>query len=470
MERRIQTHLFFVLWTCLFFLSGCGAYQVEEDTETTEVAGPYGMDVTLSNAQLFTSLYPLQLYLFDTKGETVWEEEIQSPTEWPSLSQPAGDYVLTVISGLSSEDYLPPMALNAKQVLAFSQGNCANTPLVIGKNVVKLKNDVKVSMSLSYAVAALYFSFGGVPDDAVAVEARISPVSSAMSLEGDWNNDGQFASVTCQKIKGIWKAGPIYVFPSESSQTHLSLNVKTASGETVYGYSFHYPLEAGKPYRFVSTGDGEVTLEGNEQIQGWMPEISVEFPFENMTPEEDWEKPQPDVPDDGGEDMDENEAENEGPGDDSADTPTGDDDSDGIIAETLPESGTIWGPFFVWKVEPLSENEVMATLVSPRQWLLKKAEARSVCEAYEVDGITGWRTFTTDEAKEFRDQYAGTMEELNEILQENGIDSFDKYDCRYLCNELNSTFCFYNNKVLNSGETVDYALRLVKEIRVKKAP
>lgn len=462
MELRIQTHLFFALWACMLFLWGCGTYQVDDDTEATESPGPYTMDVALSNATLFTSLYPLQLYLFDSKGAIVWNEEVQAQTEWPVLSQPTGEYVLTVISGLSSEDYLPPMSLNAKQLLTFSQGNCADTPLVIGKNVVKLKNDVKISMNLSYAVAALYLSFGGVPDDAIAVEARISPVSSGITLEGNWNNDGQFASMPCQKVRGIWKAGPVYVFPSESSQTHLSLNVKTASGETVYGYFFSYPLEAGKPYRFVSTGDGEVSLEGNGQIEGWTPEVSEEFPFENMTPEEDWDNPQPDVPD-GDENPEGEEEENGGTSDENGDN------GDVMVAEVLPESGSIWGPFFVWKVESVSSNEVEATLVSPRQWLLKKAEAVSVCTAYEVDGISGWRTLTTEEAEEFREQYASTLEELNEILQENGIDSFDKYDCRYLCNNLNSTFCFYNNKILNSGETVDYALRLVKKVRVEKA-
>lgn len=462
MELRIQTHLFFALWACILFLWGCGTYQVDDDTETVESSGPYVMDVALSNASLFTSLYPLQLYLFDSKGATVWNEEVQAQTEWPVLSQPTGDYVLAAISGLSSEDYLPPMSLNAKQLLTFSQGNCADTPLVIGKNVVKLKNDVKISMNLSYAVAALYLSFGGVPDDAIAVEARISPVSSGITLEGNWNNDGQFASMPCQKVRGIWKAGPVYVFPSESSQTYLSLNVKTASGETVYGYFFSYPLEAGKPYRFVSTGDGEVSLEGNGQIEGWTPEVSEEFPFENMTPEEDWDNPQPDVPD-GDENPEGEEEENGGTSDENGDN------GDVMVAEVLPESGSIWGPFFVWKVESVSSNEVEATLVSPRQWLLKKAEAVSVCTAYEVDGISGWRTLTTEEAEEFREQYASTLEELNEILQENGIDSFDKYDCRYLCNNLNSTFCFYNNKILNSGETVDYALRLVKKVRVEKA-
>lgn len=458
MKLRYQIQSFFIMLACMSFFMGCGSYQVEGEGESAGTSDLYGIDVTLSNAQLFTPLYPLHLYFFDAQGTVAWNEEVLEQSEWPAISLPEGEYVFSVLSGLSSEDYLPPMVLNSKQFLTFSEGNHATTPLAIGKNIIKLQNDVKVSVSLSYAVAALYLSFGGLPAEAVSVEARISPVSSGITLEGTLSNDGTFASVPCEKVKGVWKAGPVYVLPSEGLQTHLSLNVQTASEETVYGCFFNYPLEAGKPYRFVSTGDGEISLEENNQIAGWTPEVSEEFLFENMTEEGEWEEP--DVPD-GGEGTEGNEDE-----DDGQDT---EEDTDVIVSEVLPESETIWGPFFVWKVESLSGNEVMATLVSPRQWLLKKAEAISVCEAYEEDGISGWRTFTTEEAKEFRDQYDDTIYSLSEMLWENGLDRFDKYDCRYLCNDCNSTFCFYNTDVRASGETVDYALRLVKKIRVEKA-
>lgn len=458
MKLRYQIQSFFIMLACMSFFMGCGSYQVEGEGESAGTSDLYGIDVTLSNAQLFTPLYPLHLYFFDAQGTVAWNEEVLEQSEWPAISLPEGEYVFSVLSGLSSEDYLPPMVLNSKQFLTFSEGNHATTPLAIGKNIIKLQNDVKVSVSLSYAVAALYLSFGGLPAEAVSVEARISPVSSGITLEGTLSNDGTFASVPCEKVKGVWKAGPIYVLPSEGLQTHLSLNVQTTSEETVYGYFFNYSLEAGKPYRFVSTGDGEISLEENNQIAGWTPEVSEEFLFENMTEEGEWEEP--DVPD-GGEGTEGNEDE-----DDGQDT---EEDTDVIVSEVLPESETIWGPFFVWKVESLSGNEVMATLVSPRQWLLKKAEAISVCEAYEEDGISGWRTFTTDEAKEFRDQYDDTIVALSDMLSENGLDRFNKYDCRYLCNDFNSTFCFYNTQIVKSGETVDYALRLVKKVRVEKA-
>lgn len=101
-----------------------------------------------------------------------------------------------------------------------------------------------------------------------------------------------------------------------------------------------------------------MSLGGHSQIEGWTPEVSVEFPFENMTQEEGWEDPKPEQPDKG---------ETGG----SGDTVT-DEDTEVITATQLPESESIWGPFFVWKAEPLSGEAVVATLVSPRQWLVKR--------------------------------------------------------------------------------------------------
>lgn len=199
MELRYQTQSFFMMLACMFFFVGCGSYQVEGEDEPTDTSGPYGIDVTLSNAQLFTPLYPLHLYFFDAQGAVTWNEEVLTLSEWPVLSMPEGEYVFSVLSGLSSGDYLPPMSLNSKHFLTFSEGNHAKTPLAIGKNIIKLQKDIKVSVSLSYAVAALYLSFGGLPAEAVSVEARISPVSSGITLEGTLSNDGTFASVPCEK-------------------------------------------------------------------------------------------------------------------------------------------------------------------------------------------------------------------------------------------------------------------------------
>ena len=45
----------------------------------------------------------------------------------------------------------------------------------------------------------------------------------------------------------------------------------------------------------------------------------------------------------------------------------------------------------------------------------------------------------------------GTSDRICEMLSKNGLDRFNKYDCRYLCNDFNSTFCFYNTQIIKSA-------------------
>lgn len=142
--------------------------------------------------------------MLDKQGKLAREEHISFPEEWPEVQQESGEYTLSLFSGLSAA-YLPPMVLDAKQFFRFSQGNYADVPLLVGKNIVNLKSDMKVSVSMSYAVAAVYLSLGGIPEGAIAVEVRISPVSSGISLEGNLSNDGQFATVECRNEKEYGK-------------------------------------------------------------------------------------------------------------------------------------------------------------------------------------------------------------------------------------------------------------------------
>ena len=105
MELRYQTQSFFMMLACMFFFVGCGSYQVEGEDEPTDTSGPYGIDVTLSNAQLFTPLYPLHLYFFDAQGTVAWNEKALTQSEWPVLSMPEGEYFIrSVVWRLSPFD------------------------------------------------------------------------------------------------------------------------------------------------------------------------------------------------------------------------------------------------------------------------------------------------------------------------------------------------------------------------------
>lgn len=455
--------IFFIQWVnflCACLLWGCGSYQLEEEGETPEedVSEDAVIRVALDNPEGFVSLYPLQFYLFDSSDRCVYEDGVLSEKDIPALVQPKGTYVLTAFSGLLSGEYAFPLEIHPRQMLTFSENCCAGVPLIVGKSHVLLERDMNVSMNLFYPVACLYFSFGSFSEDVSEVTLHLSPVSSGISLGGDVHDDDRFATISCLKENSCWMAGPVYVIPSDATRIHLSLKLKQNGEETVYGYDYDASLEAGKVYRFMENKEGGVDMGEISQVNGWEPGADIELDFDDFEQGEpdDWEEP-----------SDEDDTEEDIPDGDEDDNISGG-DTDILYADELPEADNVWGPFFVWKTEQLSSTSVKAMLLAPHQWLMKVDEAVAASEAYEVDGITGWRVLTVEEAKEFRDQYDETIVELSEYLFENGIDRFNKYDIRYLCDDFNSTFCFYNTRISKSGKTVDYGLRLFKEVIVEK--
>lgn len=107
MEFRIQTYLFMLVTVCCsFFGAGCGAYHVEEEAGGENAGGPYEMGVEVSNAHLFTSLYPLEMYLLDKQGKLAREEHISFPEEWPEVQQESGEYTLSLFPGFLLPTYL----------------------------------------------------------------------------------------------------------------------------------------------------------------------------------------------------------------------------------------------------------------------------------------------------------------------------------------------------------------------------
>lgn len=155
---------------------------------------------------------------------------------------------------------------------------------------------------------------------------------------------------------------------------------------------------------------------------------------------------------------------------------TGEEDSSGdndteydtFIVSEMPGADSIWGYFYVWQTTSISSTEAEAIIIAPEQWYTLAADALDLLDTYSEDGIEGWRMFTTEEATAFRNQFQGSVSELNEFISEYGL-AFFKYSdgARYLCNNAQSTFSFANNRIIDAGRTVKYYLRPVKKVRFK---
>lgn len=451
-----------LLITCLFLLCACGEYQLEQEengtTGETENEVSYTLQLNIGSQDNAKLNYPLSLFLFDDKNNCVAQENIPDENSEYSSSMPKGKYTMVLLSGLTDNNYSYPLEIIPDSYITLRNNNCSDKPLQMGKASVNLTQSTRITLTLSYVVASLTFTLNGIPEHATSTEVSISPVSSGISFNGDDKNDKRQCTVSCRKEGNRWISDAVYIFPNESSQTHLSINIQTPDGNETYGYTYQATLKAGYPYHFTGYYKGGVSLDGEFQADGWQPEVDCEFGFDEILPDEGDD----DHNTDSG--KDDNDSDNTG----STETPDDTKETDTFIVPELPDADTIWGYFYVWQVTSLSATESKAILIAPDQWYTLAADAAGLLEAYEKDDISGWRMFTTEEAVAFRNQFQASINDLNTFISEYGFDRFKYTDgARYLCNDGQSTFSLANNRILDAGKTVDYYLRPVKTVRFK---
>lgn len=420
-------------------MSACGSYSLEEESEGATSSKGYQMSLNVrSNSGDTEQYYPLTVFLFNEEGELIERKELVDKEETFSKTLGKGNYTLTAFSGLSEEFFDIPETPQINDILHSQTKTKIETPLLSGQSKISLTENTQVNIALSYAVSALNFSLQSVPEDATGVEVQVTPISSGISFLGNYTNDNQSSTFSCTQIDKSWESGTFYVFPSESNRTNLSITIKRPGGNETYSYTYTEMLQPSQPYHFTGTFQDGISMGSTFEIEGWKPSIGIDFNLNE-------------------------EVSDENNNDDT------DVDTETILrAPQLPVADKIWGYFYVWKVETISETEVIATLISPDQWRVLAADAPGIIEEYSIDHLDGWRMFTMDEAKEFKKQFASTLDELNYFLDDNGLDRFYRNDGeRYLCEEATKTFSFNNNQILNAGKTVKYYLRGVKTVRVK---
>lgn len=438
MKKQILFNCIRSCWLiAILILPACGSYVLEEeDAEEESSSKGYQMSLHVRSGGIsLEQYYPLTVLLFNEEGELVEKTEITDTEETYSKILEKGEYTLTAFSGLSEEYYILPDHPTTNDYIEFKSGNNAEIPLLSGQSRISLTENTQVNLSLSYAMAALNFNLQTIPEDADEVEIQVSPVSSGMSFIGNYSNDQQSYSIDCIQTEEGWETETFYVFPSESDRTNLSITIKRPDGNETYSYTYTNMLQPSQPYRFTGTFQDGISMGSTFEIEGWKPGLDISFNLNEETTEEE----------------------------------ENNDDTETILrAPQLPVADKIWGYFYVWKVEAVSETEVIATLISPDQWYVLAADALDIIESYSIDGIDNWRMFTEEEAREIRKQFALTLDDLNYYLDQNGLDRFYRNeDERYLCDEARKSFGFNSDRITTAGNKTEYYLRGVKTVRVK---
>lgn len=440
-----------LLYLYLIF-AACSKQTLETENENQTDNLPVNISIRSSGTDLDDEYFPISLYIFNEEGEYISRQDITKEDKTFSTKLKAGSYSISAFSGLDNSEYTFPESPVYDDIIEMKNSYSKTHPLMSGHHDIELSQSYDITIPIKYCVTAVNFSFSDAPTDVTGVSLSISPLSNGYTFSGRYTGDTSKTEVECTFTDGLWKAGPIYIFPSESNNVLLSVSVNSESGTETFNYTYKNSLLPGVPYNFKGKYNGGFTVNIGFDIEGWDPGIDVDF---DLVPGDNTEEG----------DTDENP--------DTSDTeiPT-------VYSDYLPEANSIWKSFYVWTTKEISSTEIEALIITPDQWpdILAK-DAQATLEWYEKDGLSNWRTFTEEETRAFHKAFPGTseaFEDLNWLLYENGHNQFYCSNKeRYLCRNLEYTFNLVDVSssgtliIRQAGDKTGYYLRPVKTIRIK---
>ena len=441
MKTDLLSRLFLiVLLTC----ATISCQQIPTDDVQSADEDVTNLKVDVRSAGEAEIVYPLYLYAFDEEGKLAASQTLADAEEEMSLPLGKGDFQVVAVAGASS-DYQLPENPDLDDVIKLTNSKGAGTPMMMGRANVEITGTSKstAKLTLSYVVAALNVKLKDVPENVTTVQLSLSPVYSTLSMGGTYGGSSQKVKVDCtMSAEGVWSAQTSYIFPGSGSETDFSIYFKTDDGtEVTYGHTFKGAPKANYLFNVTGSYAGGIIVGGNFDVTDWEGAIDVEFEFGSDA--------QPDDEEDDGED----------------------EPDDNIDLTGVPEVGTIWNGTIVADMGEADETGVDLLLLSLDEWDAKTSDVPDLMSGYSVNGISGWRLPTRDEAIVLRSRFSGDNRlEINKLIAEydNTLWHIDA-DERYLCmkGDLYYSFKFTGGtSITKAGEKTVYYVRLVKTYRV----
>lgn len=452
---KLYTFILFII----FIFTSCSRYTIDEDSTTDS---PDNINVYINfqkNAagEILDFEYPVWVYFVNKKNSSVTEFNYEEG-EGIVASLPEGEYSINAFLDIDSENFVKANDISGRPMITVNGNGVSDSPLMAAHSSLILEKQTELSLTPAYIVASVNFEFENIPSDVKKVWVEIFPVSYDYLIEGEISDRIQTASVDCYANNGKWISGQKYIFPIEGAKTVVTVSLDYGGDVKKYSYTFVDGLKAGYPYKFTGGYDENLSMDGDFQISAWAMEEEIVIDFDNEKPVDD-----------------DNGSNDEQTGDDDdSDSGSSEAPDDIYYVDTMPSANKIWGPFFLWKLVETGLGEAQATIISPDQWyqIYKDGEAMEILKGYEIDGISGWRTFTKDEAQEFFKEFSTELDELNPYLEENGHNIFytpnGNTRNRYLCENGEYAFNMFGSIEMGpAGKTVKYYLRPVKIIGLK---
>lgn len=407
----------------------------EDDNWLAEVEGK-SLKVKVRSASDAEIVYPVFLYAFSEDGKFVGMQTVEDADENISLTLSKGEFQVVAVSGTSSSYQLPANP-NLDDVITLSGTQGADTPLMVGRANVEIGESANVTaqITLKYVVASLNVKLKDVPSDVTGVQLALSPLHSTLSMAGVYGGESQKVKMDCSKTsEGVWSAKTTYIFPGNGTETYFSIYLKKDDGtEATFGYTYRGVPEANHLFNVTGTYSGGVIIGGNFDVTDWEGTIDVEFNFgSDLLP---------------------------------------DDEDAEVDLSGVPQVGTIWNGMIVADIGESDDTGVDLLLMSLDEWEEPVSNIDKILSDYSVNGISGWRLPTHNEASVLRARFSGSgLSELNEQIAEYGEDlnALDGEE-RYLCTKADVYYSFKfvgGSSTTKAGEKRSYYIRLVKTYRM----
>ena len=443
------SYLIYIL--LMILLSSCSKYTIED-------GGGSGMDVHIKfqknvAGEAFDMEYPVRVFCTDAAGKNVVDKTFIQRDEM-KLSLAEGEYGINAFVGMDEGCYMLKNGIDGKQMVTMKSNSMSDKPLRAAHTTLQIDKQTDVNMVPAYVVASAEVEFTNIPSGVKSVSVSVSPVYSGYNISGGYADEIQSGMIQCYEKDGKWISDQKFFFPVEKRKTTVSVSIDRGDKVDNYSYTMINGLRPGQPYKFTGGYEGDggdsgngLNMDGEFQISGWNMEEEIVFDLEDETPVE------------GGEDG----------GDGDVDIP--DYEIETFLVESIPSADVIWGPFYVWKAEEQSADEAIVTIISKEQYYqtFEEGEALMILNDYEIDEITGWRTFTKVEAEEFYKEFSSELDDLNAYLEKNGHSTFYvEGEKRYLCENGEYTFRLEGAlRFSKAGLKTKYYLRPIKTIRLK---
>ena len=371
---------------------------------------------------------PLAIYAVNDDGLVENYASVSDGASSATLSLMSGKFTFYAVAGADAGDDDVP----ENNVVTANEGYFT-TPVMRGKQTSSVEDDMSLELSLSYAVASVDVTLGNISADVKAVSVKISTLRETMNLEGEYEGSTTATIDLAKQSDGTtWKSPTVYVFPSVSAPTTLTIT-QTLNDNTTKSYtaSYNAKLIEGTPYHFkgTDTNISNHNLTVNITAEGWDNSIEEEL---TLTPI--------------------------GAGDG---TGTIDTDGETYLVNSIPtEAGMV-----------LDGKYVLAYVDGNQGLLYAKMDCAPADIAnYKENDITGWVVPTLEQYNLIKSK--ATVRKIVDAIKDLTKKDYSYNSShRYYCNDCNTAFSWSTNNSTGEvpiGKTnYTYHLRLVKHVTFK---